>query len=92
MTVPARPPADAPSSGASLATADALMVEGHVGEACASAERAKRDDPRAAAIYKFLGQCYMRVGRTIEAKANYSVYLRLRPDAPDAGFIRGILK
>lgn len=77
---------------APLAEADALMVEGRVAQSCAVAERAKRDRPAEPAVYKFLGQCYMRLGKTTEGKAAYTHYLQLRPDAPDAGFIRGILK
>jgi Flp pilus assembly protein TadD len=68
------------------------MVEGQVARACAAAERAKRASPSDPSVYKFLGQCYMRLGNTTEAKIDYSTYLKLRPDAPDAGFIRGILK
>jgi serine/threonine-protein kinase len=90
------PPAPAPSrvplARSLLTEADALMVDGQVSKACATAERAKNEAPNEAAIYKFLGQCYMRLGKTRDAKLDYSRYLDLKPDAPDAGFIRGILK
>ena len=44
------------------------------------------------AIYKFLGKCYMRAGRASEANANYKRYLELAPNAPDAPFIKSIIK
>jgi serine/threonine-protein kinase len=98
VTKPPAPQATPPVAGHApvtrslLSEADALMVDGQVSEACAAAERAKREAPNDAAIYKFLGQCYMRLGKTSEAKLDYSHYLDLKPDAPDSGFIRGILK
>jgi len=44
------------------------------------------------AAYKFLGKCYMRAGRTREATDNYRQYLDLAPNAPDAPFVKSIIK
>ena len=41
---------------------------------------------------KFLGKCYMRAGRTREANDNYKLYLELAPNAPDAPFVKSMLK
>jgi Tfp pilus assembly protein PilF len=44
------------------------------------------------ATYKFLGKCYMRAGRSADAKENYKRYLELVPAASDAPFIKSMLK
>ena len=48
--------------------------------------------PKSAAVYKFLGKCYMRAGKPKPASDNYRRYLELSPDAPDADFIRSYVK
>ena len=53
---------------------------------------AKKMNAKLPAAYKFLGKCYMRAGRASEANANYKQYLDLAPNAPDAPFIKSILK
>ena len=75
-----------------LAEAEKLLGQGEVGDACARGEEAKRLSPKLAAVYKFLGKCYMRAGRTREANDNYKQYLELAPNAPDAPFIKSMIK
>ncbi|HEY4392576.1 MAG TPA: protein kinase [Polyangia bacterium] len=98
-TAPAAPaPAPAPAApaprGASevLGEAAKLLGQGEVGEACGRAEEAKRMSPRLPSVYKFLGKCYMRAGRAQQANDNYKKYLELSPNAPDAPFVKSMIK
>jgi eukaryotic-like serine/threonine-protein kinase len=75
-----------------LAEADKLLAQGEVAEACARGEEAKRMAGKAPAVLKFLGKCYMRAGRTREANDNYKQYLEVAPDAPDAPFVKSMIK
>jgi eukaryotic-like serine/threonine-protein kinase len=75
-----------------LAEADKLLGQGEVTDACARGEEAKRMNASLPATYKFLGKCYMRAGRASEATTNYKRYLDLAPNAPDAPFIKSIIK
>ena len=88
------PEAAAPARGARevLSEGEVLLSQGEVGQACARGEEAKRLGPKQAAIYKFLGKCYMRAGRAADAHLNYQKYLELAPSAPDAPFIKSMLK
>ena len=72
--------------------AEKLLGQGEVSDACARGEEAKRLGPKLPAAYKFLGKCYMRAGRTREATDNYRQYLDLAPNAPDAPFVKSIIK
>jgi Flp pilus assembly protein TadD len=101
MTVPpaapvvAPPPAPAPPARGAvevLAEADKLLGQGEVADACSHGEEAKRMSPRLAAVYKFLGKCYMRAGRAPQANDNYKKYLELAPNASDAPFVKSMLK
>ncbi len=75
-----------------LAEADRLLGQGEVGDACARGEEANRLAPKSPQVHKFLGKCYMRAGRTREANDNYKQYLELAPNAPDAPFVKSMLK
>jgi len=75
-----------------LAEADKLLAQGEVTDACVRGEEAKRLGPKLALVYKFLGKCYMRAGRTHEANDNYRQYLELAPSAPDAPFVKSMIK
>jgi Flp pilus assembly protein TadD len=75
-----------------LAEADKLLGQGEVADACARGEEAKKMNSALPASYKFLGKCYMRAGRASDANTNYKRYLELAPNAPDAPFIKSILK
>jgi len=85
----APPPREAPQV---LAEADKLLGQGEVSDACARGEEAKRLSPRLPAAYKFLGKCYMRAGHAREANDNYKKYLELAPSAPDAPFVKSMIK
>jgi len=93
--VAAPPPAPAPPARGAvevLAEADKLLGQGEVGDACSHGEEAKRMSPRLAAVYKFLGKCYMRAGHAPQANDNYKKYLELAPNAPDAPFVKSMIK
>jgi Flp pilus assembly protein TadD len=87
-------PAAPPARGVRevLAEAEKLLGQGEVGDACARGEEAKRMAPKSPPVHKFLGKCYMRAGRTREANDNYKLYLELAPTAPDAPFVKSMIK
>jgi Flp pilus assembly protein TadD len=96
-TAPAAAPAAAeptPPRGARevLAEAEKLLAQGEVGDACARGEEAKRLAGKLPPVLKFLGKCYMRAGRTREANDNYKLYLEVAPNAPDAPFVKSMIK
>ena len=72
--------------------AERLLAQGEVANACKKGEEQKTMTPRLPSIYKFLGKCYMRAGQPERAKEAYRRYLELAPDAPDAAFIKSIVK
>ena len=96
----APPPAAAEDKGAPpvrgarevLTEGEKLLAQGEVRDACAHGEEAKHLNPKLPAIYKFLGKCYNRAGDAGQANQNYKKYLELAPNAPDAMFIKSILK
>ena len=93
--VVAPPPLPAPPPRGALevlAEADKLLGQGEVADACSHGEEAKRMSPRLAAVYKFLGKCYMRAGRAPQANDNYKKYLELAPNASDAPFVKSMIK
>jgi Tetratricopeptide repeat len=75
-----------------LAEAEKFLAQGEVTEACARGEEANRIAPKSAPVHKLLGKCYMRAGRTREANDNYKQYLELAPNAPDAPFVKSMIK
>ena len=97
---PAPPAAAAPEPAAPaargvrevLAEAEKLLGQGEIADACARGEEAKRLAPKSPPVHKFLGKCYMRAGRTREANDNYKLYLELAPTAPDAPFVKSMIK
>jgi Flp pilus assembly protein TadD len=94
-TPPAAPaPEAAPTRGPRevLAEGEKLLGQGEVTEACARGEEAKRLSGKMPAVLKFLGKCYMRAGRTREANDNYKLYLEVAPNAPDAPFVKSMLR
>jgi hypothetical protein len=90
----AAPPAEPAPRGARevLADAEKLLAQGEVGAACARGEEARQMSPKLPAISRFLGKCYMRAGNVPRASERYKTYLELAPDAPDAAFIKSIVK
>jgi len=94
---PAPTPEAAPAPAARgvrevLAEAEKLLGQGEVGDACARGEEANHLAPKSPQVHKFLGKCYMRAGRTREANDNYKLYLELAPTAPDAPFVKSMIK
>jgi serine/threonine protein kinase len=91
---PATPVVTPPPRGAAevLAEADKLLGQGEVADACSHGEEAKRMSPRLPAVYKFLGKCYMRAGHAPQANDNYKKYLELAPNAPDAPFVKSMIR
>ena len=75
-----------------LAEGEKLLGQGEVTEACARGEEAKRLSGKMPAVLKFLGKCYMRAGRAREANDNYKLYLEVAPNAPDAPFVKSMLR
>jgi len=90
--VAAAPPPPARGVKEVLAEAEKLLAQGEVAEACPRGEEAARIAPKSAPAHKFLGKCYMRAGRTREANDNYKQYLELAPNAPDAPFVKSMIK
>jgi Flp pilus assembly protein TadD len=72
--------------------AERLLAQGEVANACKKGEEQKTMTPRLPSIYKFLGKCYMRAGQPERAKDAYRRYLELWPEAPDAAFIKSIVR
>jgi Flp pilus assembly protein TadD len=72
--------------------AERLMAQGEVAAACRKLEEQKVLTPRLPAVYKLLGKCYMRAGQPERARENYRQYLELSPAAPDAAFIKSIVR
>jgi hypothetical protein len=89
---PAAAPAPARGVREVLAEAEKLLGQGEVADACARGEEAKRLASKSPPVHKFLGKCYMRAGRTREANDNYTQYLELAPNAPDAPFVKSMIK
>jgi tRNA A-37 threonylcarbamoyl transferase component Bud32 len=76
---------------ARLDEAEDLLAEGKIREACALAERSAELRPALPDAYRFLGRCYMRLGRPSKARANYRKYLERAGSAADASFVRAIV-
>ncbi len=75
-----------------LTEGEKLLGQGEVRDACARGEEAKHLNPKLVAAYKFLGKCYMRAGNANQANDNYRKYLELSPNAPDAMFVKSMIK
>jgi serine/threonine-protein kinase len=93
---PAAAPGEEPSPARAahdpLGEAEKLLSQGELAQACARAEEARQLAPRSAAVYRFLGKCYMRAGNVARASERYRTYLELAPSASDAAFIQSIVK
>jgi Flp pilus assembly protein TadD len=90
---PAPEPSPAPAAARDpLAEADKLLSQGEVAQACARGEEARQQSPRSAAVFRFLGKCYMRAGNPARASEHYRTYLELAPNASDAAFIKSIAR
>jgi serine/threonine protein kinase len=94
VAAPEAPPPRPAAGGARemLADAEKMLSQGEVASACARGEEARALAPKLPAISRFLGKCYMRAGNAPKASERYRSYLELAPDAPDAAFIKSIVK
>jgi hypothetical protein len=89
------PPPPAPAARGpeeALAEGERALARGDVAAACAKGEEARRAAPRSPAVHRFLGKCYLRAGDAARGRESYRRYLELAPDAPDAAFIKSIVK
>ncbi|HEX6277259.1 MAG TPA: tetratricopeptide repeat protein, partial [Polyangiaceae bacterium] len=75
-----------------MARAAAELAQGRVTEACLLGEEAAARSPNSASVWKFLGQCSMRLGERERGVAYYQRYLLLSPEGPDAVFVREMIK
>jgi Flp pilus assembly protein TadD len=75
-----------------IAEAEKLLSQGSVADACARGEEARRISPALPQVYRFLGRCYNRAGKSDKANESNRKYLELAPNAPDAVFVRGAIK
>jgi serine/threonine-protein kinase len=89
---PTTQPSAALPPRAPLADASEALAQGKVAEACTLGEKALATAGGTASVYKFLGQCYMRLGERDKAVAYYRRYLDLSPSSSDAVFIREMIK
>jgi serine/threonine protein kinase len=90
--IPIEEPAPAERPADSMGEAERLLAQGEVVSACEKGEDHKRMNPQLPRVYRFLGKCYMRAGQPERARENYRRYLELAPEAPDAAFIKSIVK
>jgi Flp pilus assembly protein TadD len=72
--------------------AENRLDEGRIDEACALGQVAAAQAPGLAAVWEFLGRCYMRLPDPERARAAYRKYLELAPDAPRASLIRAMVE
>src|SRR5262245_31154125 len=77
---------------ASCTAADKLFDEGHMGRAGAAYERCLAERPHDATLWRRFARCLMRMGNRAGSLDAYRRYLQLAPDAPDALFVRAILR
>jgi serine/threonine-protein kinase len=75
-----------------LEQASLALAEGRIAEACALGQTAAAGAPGSPAVWKFLGQCYMRLGERDQAVVYYRRYLELAPESSDALFVRQMIE
>ena len=75
-----------------MSEAERLLAQGEVVGACEKGEAHKRMSPQEPRVHRFLGKCYMRAGQPERARESFRRYLELAPEAPDAAFIKSIVK
>jgi serine/threonine protein kinase len=82
----------AASATDTLQSAEALLSGRLIVQACAEGQIAATREPESAAVWEFLGRCYMRLGEPDRARAYYRKYLSIAPTSPKARFIRAIVE
>ncbi|MFO0724930.1 MAG: PEGA domain-containing protein [Myxococcota bacterium] len=93
-TPPVRRPKEreARDPSALLRAGNDLLTAGHTMEAKDRFVACLRLDPGAAACHRALGEVYRREDATAQAKSHFLRYLELAPDAPDAPFVKSLLR
>jgi serine/threonine-protein kinase len=81
-----------PKPAGLLEQASAALTQGRIAEACALGQTAAAGAPGSPAVWKFLGQCYMRLGEREQAVVYYRRYLELSPESSDALFVRQMIE
>ena len=71
---------------------DRLFDEGQIARATAAYQSCLADRPHDATVWRRYARSLMRMGNRQGALAAYRRYLQLAPDAPDALFVRAILR
>ncbi len=89
---PKRREREARDPGAQLRLGTDLMTAGRTQEAKDRFLSCLRLDPSAAACHRALGEVYRREDATAQAKSHFLRYLELAPDAPDAPFVKSLLR
>lgn len=81
-----------PRQNGLIEQASLALMQGRIAEACALGQTAAAGAPGSPAVWKFLGQCYMRLGQREQAVAYYRRYLELAPESSDALFIQRMIE
>jgi tetratricopeptide (TPR) repeat protein len=71
---------------------ESALEQGQLDEALESFRAALENEPAMAVAFRGLGMAYSMQGKTSEALQAYQKYLKLAPNAPDAGDIRNSIK
>jgi tetratricopeptide (TPR) repeat protein len=77
---------------ASCTAADKLFDDGQVGKAALAYESCLAERPHDATLWRRFARCLMRLGNRAGSLDAYRRYLELAPNAPDALFVRAILR
>ncbi|HEX7702289.1 MAG TPA: tetratricopeptide repeat protein, partial [Kofleriaceae bacterium] len=85
---PHRPVTPPPNADALFQKALQSYVKGDLKTALALLKTAKAANPSHAATWRLLGQVYKKLGDHVQAKAAFTRYLALAPNASDAATIR----
>jgi two-component SAPR family response regulator len=76
----------------SLRQASEALANGRIAEACALGEKVSKSHGVSPVAFKFLGQCFMRMGDRERGIVAYQRYLALAPASPDAVFVREMIR
>jgi eukaryotic-like serine/threonine-protein kinase len=85
---PHPPPVEHPTAEQLFQRALQSFVKGDARTALATLKTAKQTNPAYAPTYRLLGQVYKKLGDKPQAKASFTHYLAIAPNAPDAATIR----
>jgi Tfp pilus assembly protein PilF len=69
-----------------------LMTSGDLRGAVVKLQKALTLDPGMADAHKALGICYAKLKEPDKGATHYEQYIKLKPNAPDAATVKGMLK